>query len=158
MDSNDISINDVFTDEFIQNCSSFINFSEFANYSGISKYSIEEIGKIEDPKLDDFVLNHTKYKNFKEMKTSAFDALMLSLLSDSFIKKHPSKLKLQRYKPINDFIDDLLLNNRHYFATSAELNDPFELKFSLNLSGDLNAIENAIEKHVRALSKKITQS
>jgi|GEM_PF-2536902 len=137
-DDIDVSIDDLFTDDFIEKYTAFNNINEFLQAAGIENVGIDEIGKLDEDDLGEFVKTNTSFLSWAAMKESAANALMMSTIGSLFPPREEKQLILYKYRQINEFTDDLIANNNHYFATCRELNDPFELKFDLELRDDPN--------------------
>jgi len=63
-------------------------------------------------------------------------------------------MRLYKYRTLNEYTKDLIINNKHYFSSIANLNDPFECQFELELSTSKKQIVEKIAKTYKNASEK----
>lgn len=69
--SGEVSFEDLFNEEFMQNYSDFSNINEFFNKSPFEFDNEEEFDRIDEKELDKYVSSHTKFSSWDEMKGKA---------------------------------------------------------------------------------------
>jgi hypothetical protein len=66
-----VSIPELFSDDFMQENSKYLNIHEFQRDGNFVMDTEEDIEKIDEEQLDSFIRKNTKFDSWKEMYTSA---------------------------------------------------------------------------------------
>lgn len=67
----EVRMDELFSPEFMRNCSSFTSFDEMVDSSGFKVESKEDFKAIPDDEWDDFISKNTSYKTWEQMQQEA---------------------------------------------------------------------------------------
>ena len=82
MNQNQISMRELFSDEFISSHSKFESLAQFMQATGFELQTQKDLVKISPKQWNDFTKNHTQFNSFEEMKTAAIEQLVIKRLGE----------------------------------------------------------------------------
>ena len=80
MNQNQISMQELFSNDFIASHSKFQSLAQFMKATGFKLQTQEDLAKITTQQWDDFTKANTQFKTFEEMKTAAIEQLVIKRL------------------------------------------------------------------------------